>query len=207
MQGLKNMIQKMVLTLIIFMGFAQGMQEPVDLQQAAEQNSKRFVGALMKVVQIPVSQHLNQNKSQYERVERPYAYAFTCDPTARMWLAIVQKNAEHLKQALEYGADVEAKSWNGKTPLYWACEQNNTDAIKLLVDAKANCYVRGPDGRIPLDIVCLHGNDDVIDFFVQHDAQQARERAQQQELARQKQADEQRSYEELAFSMLFVGLC
>lgn len=54
--------------------------------------------------------------------------------TTLIYWATVYKHAEMVKLLIEYGADVNIKDNNGKTPLHWATSKNLTEIAKLLVE-------------------------------------------------------------------------
>jgi hypothetical protein len=58
-------------------------------------------------------------------------------------LAATRKNnVEAVKQLLAKGADVNAKSQYGATPLFFACDRGNAEIVKLLLAAGADIDVR-----------------------------------------------------------------
>ena len=49
-----------------------------------------------------------------------------------------KSNVEAVKTLLAKGADVNAKTEYGATPLFFACDRGNAEVVKLLLDAGAD---------------------------------------------------------------------
>jgi len=56
------------------------------------------------------------------------------------------------KKLVSVGADVNAKSNFGKTPLHVAAENGYLKAVEILISAGANVNAKDKNGKIPLDI-------------------------------------------------------
>jgi ankyrin repeat protein len=59
---------------------------------------------------------------------------------------------------LEKGADVECKSNNGRTPLWWAAENGHEAAVKLLLEKGADVESKDDDGQTLLSRAAIHGH-------------------------------------------------
>jgi hypothetical protein len=57
-------------------------------------------------------------------------------------VAARKSNVEQVKALLAKGADVDAKSPYGATPLFFACDRGNDQIVKILLDAGANPNVQ-----------------------------------------------------------------
>ena len=60
----------------------------------------------------------------------------------------------HLEVAellIEYGADVNAKANNGRTPLHFASAKNNNEIARLLISKGADVNAKRNDGLTPFD--------------------------------------------------------
>jgi len=51
---------------------------------------------------------------------------------------------------LEKGADLECRSNNGWTPLFWAAEKGHEVVVKLLLEKGADVECKSDNGRTPL---------------------------------------------------------
>ena len=70
--------------------------------------------------------------------------------TARLLTGAKAGNLIQVNEALEAGADVNAKDKGGWTPLRWAARNGYTDIVKTLIDTGANVHARDGDGRTVL---------------------------------------------------------
>jgi ankyrin repeat protein len=59
---------------------------------------------------------------------------------------------EKVRALLDAGADIEAPSDGGYTPLHFAVRHGNTGAMKVLLDAGADINTKGSCGRSPLHL-------------------------------------------------------
>eukprot|EP00435_Cladocopium_sp_Y103_P069049 s165_g32.t1 len=65
-------------------------------------------------------------------------------------LAAWNGRAEMFRLLLTANAEVEAKNWQGRTPLHNAASFGNTDVVQLLLEAKAS-VAKDNNGKTPLD--------------------------------------------------------
>ncbi|GAB4268687.1 MAG: hypothetical protein Kow0092_22520 [Deferrisomatales bacterium] len=63
---------------------------------------------------------------------------------------------------LERGADGNARSWRGDTPLDWAATEGFADAVELLLARGASVHVRNQTGATPLHGAARRGHDRVV---------------------------------------------
>jgi ankyrin repeat protein len=69
---------------------------------------------------------------------------------------------------ISHGANINAKTDRGSTPLHLAAEQGHKDIVKLLIDKGANINVKDVYGRTPLD--SAWGRMDIIEMLKKHGA-------------------------------------
>ncbi|MFN0083854.1 MAG: ankyrin repeat domain-containing protein [Blastocatellia bacterium] len=84
-------------------------------------------------------------------------------------LAAARKgNAEAIKSLLAKGADVNAKSPYGATPLFFACDRGNAEVVKLLLDAGADVNIRDTFYKsTPLTWAIQRDHEDVVKLLVE----------------------------------------
>jgi len=71
---------------------------------------------------------------------------------------------------IELGADIEAKSANGYTPLHWAAWINSLDVARLLLDRGAEVDAKDDDGWTPLNATTFDKSLDVARLLLDHGA-------------------------------------
>ena len=76
-------------------------------------------------------------------------------------------SAKDVRACLQAGADPEARSESGYTPLHMATINGNADAIAALLEAGADPNARSEDGETPLHRAAVHGQVDVIAALVE----------------------------------------
>lgn len=74
------------------------------------------------------------------------------------------------KLLLEYGADVNNKSYDGSTPLHNACKFDNYSMAQLLLSYGADPTIRDSKGQTPLDLATPEMTN-----FIQHFIQERNE--------------------------------
>lgn len=89
-------------------------------------------------------------------------------------LAATRKsNVELVKSLLAQGADVDAKSPYGATPLFFACDRSNAEMVKLLLDAGANPNIQDTFYKAtPLGWASGKGNAEVLRLLVEKGAKE-----------------------------------
>ncbi|MDX2034360.1 MAG: ankyrin repeat domain-containing protein [Blastocatellia bacterium] len=88
-------------------------------------------------------------------------------------LAAARKgNAEAIKSLLAKGADINAKSPYGATPLFFACDRGNAEVVKLLLDAGAEVNVRDTFYKsTPLTWAIQRDHGDVVKLLIEKSPQ------------------------------------
>lgn len=71
---------------------------------------------------------------------------------------------------LEFGADLEARDEEGKTPLAAAVEDYTFEAMPVLLERGANLEARDNNGRTPLGAAIENGVLQAVHFFLEHGA-------------------------------------
>lgn len=71
-----------------------------------------------------------------------------------------------LGHLLKAGAEIEAQSNRGRTPLYYAAKLGNVTQTKMLLDAGANIEARGKYGLTPLLISAEYGNVETTELLL-----------------------------------------
>ncbi len=89
-------------------------------------------------------------------------------------LAATRKsNIELVKSLLAQGADVDAKSPYGATPLFFACDRSNVEIVKLLIEAGANPNIQDTFYKAsPLGWASGKGSAEVIRLLVEKGAKE-----------------------------------
>lgn len=89
-------------------------------------------------------------------------------------LAATRKgDVEKVKALLEKGADINAKSPYGATPLFFACDRSNVEMVKLLLEKGADPNVRDTFyGATPLLWSLGKGNAEIIRMLIEKGAKE-----------------------------------
>ncbi|MCK6509495.1 ankyrin repeat domain-containing protein [Myxococcota bacterium] len=66
---------------------------------------------------------------------------------------------------LDDGADINARDYNGRTPLHVAAAAGQAHTVQLLLQHGASPLVADRSGRTPIDEAHLHQHPDVIALF------------------------------------------
>jgi ankyrin repeat protein len=70
------------------------------------------------------------------------------------------------KILIDNGADVNAYSNLGKTPLHFAAMNNHVNLLKLLVASHADIKIRDDAHCVPLHLACKKGSIDAVKFLL-----------------------------------------
>ncbi|KAJ5774183.1 hypothetical protein N7457_009079 [Penicillium paradoxum] len=94
------------------------------------------------------------------------------EPSNALFDAIRVNDIEAARQALEDGADPNAKDEDGMTPIWIAaCEEENIDLMKLLLEQKANPNFQDPlDGETPLYRAVIRRDLKRMELLLEHKA-------------------------------------
>lgn len=89
-------------------------------------------------------------------------------------LAATRKSdIEKVKTLLDKGADVNAKSPYGATPLFFACDRSNTEMVKLLLERGAEVNIKDTFyGASPLIWVLGKNNPEIVRMLVEKGAKE-----------------------------------
>ncbi len=72
---------------------------------------------------------------------------------------------EGIQRMLDDGADINARDYNGRTPLHVAAAAGQAHTVQLLLQHGASPLVADRSGRTPIDEAHLHQHPDVIALF------------------------------------------
>jgi ankyrin repeat protein len=70
----------------------------------------------------------------------------------------IKSTIETAKKAINDGADVNAKTRSGYTPLYWAAYSDQKEVVQLLIAKGADVNAKNKYGDTPLDVAINFGN-------------------------------------------------
>ena len=83
--------------------------------------------------------------------------------------AVKRNNGSHpdvIQVLIDAGADIEAKSGNGRSPLLLACEVGKLDALKILVEAGAAVCATDSQGDTCLILATSFGHTEIVRYLV-----------------------------------------
>ena len=86
-----------------------------------------------------------------------------------MW-AISERHQSVVQALLDHGADVNARSRRGSSPLLFAARVGNLDALRLLIAAGASANDATPDGMTALLLATVRGHVDEAIELLKHGA-------------------------------------
>lgn len=82
-----------------------------------------------------------------------------------LFKAIDKGNGSLAELAISVGVDIEARNYEGMTPLHVAIEKRDWYIAKLLMREGANCYTFGQKGLSILSSMRLDGSEEAIEIF------------------------------------------
>lgn len=71
---------------------------------------------------------------------------------------------------VENGANVNAQSLNGFTPLYMAAQENHETVVRYLLAHGANQNLATEDGFTPLAVALQQGHDRIVALLLENDS-------------------------------------
>lgn len=93
------------------------------------------------------------------------------DTTSPLYLAIDRERPDIIGLLTANGADVNAKTTRGTTPLHYACEHaRSTAVVTVLIEAGADVNARDLAQRTPLHWAADSGATDLVDLLIERGA-------------------------------------
>ena len=92
-----------------------------------------------------------------------------CGPSVDIHLAAREGNIEAVKQAIDDGADLNAKDNVNMTPLHWAANGGHKEIVELLITNGANVNARTPrmvGWHTPLHDAAAAGHKEVAELLI-----------------------------------------
>lgn len=89
--------------------------------------------------------------------------------TALMW-AVAEKHPEVARLLIDHGADIQAHSTSGFTPLLFAAQQGDLDSARMLLEAGANVNEAAPEEGSALIVATYSGHEALALFLVEKGA-------------------------------------
>src|SRR5437867_2446403 len=102
----------------------------------------------------------------------PFSTAKAIDEEAKLsplHKAVIDEDLSKAKALLAKGADVEAREFQGKTPLHLAAYKQR-EMVALLIANQANVNDKDNKGLTPLHIAALGGDIEIIESLVSNHA-------------------------------------
>jgi ankyrin repeat protein len=75
-----------------------------------------------------------------------------------------------VRLALNFGADVNAKKYDGRTPLHWASRYNDIEIAKLLLKAGADVEAINDYGETPLHWASRYNRIEIVGLLLEKGA-------------------------------------
>ena len=91
-----------------------------------------------------------------------------CGPSLNIHEAAFRGSIEALKQAIADGADVNAKSDGGWTPLHQAASKGHKEVAELLIEKGADVNGKDDSGGTPLDVAIEFKHTETADLLRKH---------------------------------------
>ena len=89
---------------------------------------------------------------------RAFAPSEVAEEPSALFVAAYRGNLAEMRRLIDEGADVNAATADGSTPLHAACQEARTEAVRLLISSGARADPRQWDGITPLLIACELGH-------------------------------------------------
>lgn len=93
-------------------------------------------------------------------------------PTQSLRQAAAKGDIKQVKSLISKGADVNAKSKWGQTPLHLAARAGQKDMVELLITKGAEVNAKNKWGRTPLRIATNRGHTEIVDLLRKHGAKE-----------------------------------
>lgn len=75
-------------------------------------------------------------------------------------------NVVIIKQLVEKGADINAKDYEGTTPIFFACMYGHVEAVRLLIELGADLNVQAAGmGRTPMSLAKTNGHTEIVQIL------------------------------------------
>ena len=88
-----------------------------------------------------------------------------------LWFAALRGHYDILVDLLRYGATIDARDWDGTTPLFMASQEGREVCVAALLDAGADTELaRRGDGERPLGVAARKGHQEVVELLVRRGA-------------------------------------
>ena len=75
-----------------------------------------------------------------------------------------------LRLFLQHGADINARSGDGQTPLHWALTYGPLEAVRMLLENGADIEAKDNDGKTALQKAVKRGQKEVVELLREHGA-------------------------------------
>ena len=98
-----------------------------------------------------------------------------CGPSVDIHKAARDGNIEAVKQHLAAGADVNAKTKSGLTPLHHAAFYGHMEIAELLIEKGADVKAKDMNGKTPLDEAIKRKHTETADILRKHGAKTSEE--------------------------------
>ena len=101
----------------------------------------------------------------------PHVQGF--EKTIPLHSAAIYEKLEVAQKLIEYGADIDARDVNGRTPLYWASSGHHfkdDSVVQLLLERGADVNARAKNDSTPLHRASKHGALEVVRLLLGHGA-------------------------------------
>jgi hypothetical protein len=145
--------------------------KPCEEPKTLEVDLNGFAETLQKASHLPDTElenlvaHIAEEREAAEKVEAENRMKE--NPTAELLLAARDGNVVRVIQALDLGADVNARSEsNGYTPLLWASSRGHTEIVRLLLEAGGDVNVQANDGQTALMRAADYGHVDTVTLLL-----------------------------------------
>ena len=89
--------------------------------------------------------------------------------------AVREGNIEAIKQHIAAGTDVDAKGFEGTTPLHNAADRGRKEIAELLITKDADVNAKDDFGDTPLDTATRFGQTETIDLLRKHGGKKGEE--------------------------------